>query len=207
MKGHKTLSGVSIQDYYGQRFQKFGGDVRTLWNSQQSQVGRFHVLTEIGDLSGSRILDVGCGFGDFQEYLRAQNIWVDYTGIDIQPDILAEAQHKHPEVNFEQVDLMDCSPLTKFDYVFASGIFALKMTNQQEYVQAILSRMFALANKGVAVNFLSTYTTGNLDQDSFHVAPQDILSLALSITRRVVLRHDYRDNDFSLYLYPHDRSL
>lgn len=33
------------------------------WGSAESQARRFEVFLDIGDLSGSRVLDVGCGRG------------------------------------------------------------------------------------------------------------------------------------------------
>jgi len=202
MNARNLQGGVSVQEYYTKRFGQFGGDVRTLWNNQKSQEDRFHILAEVGALDGARVLDVGCGFGDFLDFLQAQTCGVQYTGIDAHPEILLEAKQRHAGHTFEQMDVLEFLPQTKFDFVFGSGIFGLKMVDQHGYVKDLLSHMFWLSEKGLAVNFLSSYTTGKKDKDSYHVEPQEVLSLALSITPRVVLRHDYRDNDFTLYLYP-----
>ena len=206
MTKHVMHSGFLTQDYYGERFDKFGDDVRTLWNSQKSQEDRFRILAEIGSLHGSRVLDVGCGFGDFYGFLKAKGIMVEYTGIDMQPGILEEAKRRYTGVKFERVDLLEFAGSEPFDYVFASGIFGLKMTDQYAYLKSMMVRLLSLAQKGLAVNFLSGYTTGEKDPDSFYAEPSDLLALALSMTRRVILRHDYRDNDCTLYCYPQQNS-
>ena len=207
MNSHQTLAGGSVQHFYDGRFGQYGVDVRTLWNSRKSQEERFHMLSGVGSLEHARILDVGCGFGDFFDFLKAQSIEVTYTGIDVQPDILEEAKRRNPENTFQRIDVLEFFPQAKFDFVFASGIFALKMENQLDFVKDMLAHMFWLSEKGLAVNFLSSYTTGEKDKDSYFVDPQEILGLALSITPRVVVRHDYRDNDFTAYLFPNPHAM
>ena len=43
----------------------------------------FDVLTQIGIVDGSSVLDVGCGFADYFDYANELGINIHYTGIDI----------------------------------------------------------------------------------------------------------------------------
>ena len=43
---------------------------------------------------GDKVLDVGCGFGDFADYLARQDKAVQFTGIDVSEELLLEGR-KH----------------------------------------------------------------------------------------------------------------
>src|SRR5262249_15240883 len=114
-------------DYYTRLVQRYGIDSRAIdWGSAQSQQLRFEVLANVGGLRGTRILDVGCGLGDLLTWLGANQIEVDYTGIDITPEMINIAQGRFPRGRFLKggLDTLGESELGRFDYVFASGIFA-----------------------------------------------------------------------------------
>jgi len=64
----------------------------------------------------------------------------------------------------------------------------------------MLRRMMDMAHRGVSVNFLSARTPNPLDPRSHYANPEETLARALGLTRNVVLRHDYKPNDFTIYL-------
>lgn len=186
------------------RLTKYGEDVRAVgWSSVESQETRARVISEIGDLSNKSILDVGCGFGDLYTFLKRLGIYPGkYVGIDINPKIIEVAKRRLPKVKFEVGDVMDSLLQDKFDFVVASGIFGLKTPNWQYVVEKQLSKMYDLCEIGVVVNFLSYYTTGKKFADSHYANPADILEFVFrNLSNRVVLRHDYRPNDFTVYVY------
>ena len=73
----------------------------------------FDVLLSGGVTSGESVLDVGCGFADLYHYMRSKGVKVDYTGIDLSPDMIEAAKGKTPEVNLFQGDLFDFEPPAK----------------------------------------------------------------------------------------------
>ncbi len=92
-----------------------------------------------------------------------------------------------------------------FDCVIASGVFSFQLedADQYAYIQAALERMLELCKVGVAVDFLSDRV--NYRQDHcFHAQPERVLELALGLTRRVRLRHDYLPFEFSVALFKDD---
>jgi hypothetical protein len=73
-------------------------------------------------------------------------------------------------------------------------------------MRAMLSKMFAAANKGVAVNFLSSYV--NFERPhNYHHSPEAVFTYARNLTRWVTLRHDYPLWEFSIYLYKESQGL
>ena len=174
------------------------------WGSFESQKKRFEVLSEIGDLNNSSILDIGCGTGAFYKYLN--NIYqdIDYTGIDINENMVKIAMENFSGVTFFCTDILNKVENKirnrKFDYVFLSGALNLSINSHEVIVNDMMRKMFDLSIKGVALNFLSIhadfFSAGECYSD-----PEKILSTALMIDRKVTLRHDYMPHDFTVYIF------
>ena len=176
---------------------------RVGWGSVDSQEKRFRVLTEIGNLDNDSILDVGCGLGAYFDYVHKMHSNLSYTGIDINLNMIQEAQQRYSDIEFIHTNIIaDTHALNdrKFDYVFLSGALNLSADKHHDTIKSIMKEMFVLAKKGVAINFLSVFSD-YLTPGEYYCSPEDILQLAFSITKKVALRHDYMPHDFTIYLY------
>lgn len=191
------------RDFYNARFLSHGIAPQSLaWSGETTQYLRFSILASIADLQGCRILDIGCGLGDFYLWLRGRGITVHYTGIDMSPDFIRASKERFGDAHFLEMDFMgDPFPgIGDFDYVFASGIFFLRKTEPMKYMELAVERMFSLAKKGVAFNSLSTW--GDLHgQDDFEADPLEVLGFCRKLARQLAFRHDYHARDFSIFLY------
>lgn len=186
---------------YGDRYRQFGYDCRTLgWSSRESQQLRFKVLQEIGNLDGRRILDVGCGFGDFYDFLRAQGLRFDYTGYDISQELIDEARRKFPEAGFHVRNINDVEGADEFDYVVASGLLNLKVRDNWNFLKTALRKMYGLSRLGTAVNMMTDYVDYEVE-DLYYYNPEKTFGYCKSLTRYVTLRHDYPLYEFTVYLY------
>lgn len=190
-----------IVERYNERLRRYGFDPRTLGWFKGRQRLRFHVLSEIGDLNGSSVLDVGCGFGDLYGFLTGRGLKTEYTGIDINPKFIEIAEKTYREAHFEVKDVMAMEK--SFDWVLASGLFEFKVS-EEGYVQKVLKKMFEISNKGVAANFMSSYVDFK-QEDAYYADPEEIFSFCKTLTRRITLRHDYMPFEFSIYIYKDDR--
>ncbi len=203
LRGQLAAYKRSYVDHFRRRLATYGEDVRALWNSSASQRTRFEVLCAVGGLSGRSVLDVGCGFGDLITYLQeAGTPPATYCGIDLSPEMIEIARKQHPGARLECRDLDEQPfPDGSYDFLLGSGLFFLPHPLWKEYVSQIVARMFACCRVAVAVNFLSVYSAAK-DRESHYARPSDVLGdLQQAITPRIVLRHDYRVNDFTVYLY------
>lgn len=192
---------------YQQLFNEHGISHKTLdWGSQEGQHLRFKILSEIGNLNGKSILDVGCGLGDFHGWLVDHNIKADYTGIDLTPALVEQARKSHPGLTFIQGSILDESVLVRrqFDFVFASGIFATYKVGANSWQEGAVARMWNLATEGVAFNTLSSWASDQ-DADEYYAEPGEVLNACRKLTRWVVLRHDYHPRDFTVYLLKEQR--
>jgi 2-polyprenyl-3-methyl-5-hydroxy-6-metoxy-1,4-benzoquinol methylase len=67
-------------------------------------------------LIAGRILDVGCHDGPLCEFVPADR----YVGVDVDEDVLAEAQRTHPEHRFMHVDAIDAD--ARFDTLVSLAV-------------------------------------------------------------------------------------
>ena len=163
---------------------------------------RYKILKEIGVSDGDRILDVGCGTGNFLSYLDRSFRDIHYTGIDIVPEFVGHCRKKFPPHKFYHTDLLNFKPSGRFDYVIASQSFNNRFKNLSNYayVRKVLRRAYELADKGVAMDFV-THFVDFKERHLFYYDPTVIFTEAKKITKRVTLRHDYPLYEFCVYLY------
>ncbi len=167
------------------------------WESEALQLLRFKILCEISPLLfSSSILDVGSGLGHLVDYLTNQNYTGQYKGIDICAQMVQLAKKRYPIFTFENNDL-DSIKNNSFDFVLASGIFAFVDYTQS---QLIIQKLYSKANKGIAFNCLSVYESDK-KKGLFYCNPNDIFDICKRLTPYVTLRHDYLENDFTIYMY------
>lgn len=188
---------------YNERLKKYGYDPKTLGWLKSRQTVRFEILSEIGDLNNCSILDIGCGFGDFYGFLIKKGLNVEYTGYDINPNLIKIAREVYPIARFEVKDIEE--EVNKvFDWVFSSGVFNFRLSDNEGFIRSMLRRMFQLSKKGVAADFMSTYVDFK-NGEAYYAKPEDIFSFCKTLSKRVSLRHDYMPFEFCVYIYKNDR--
>ena len=192
----------AIINRYNERLKIYGYDPRALGWFKGRQPIRFKVLSEIGDLNDCSLLDVGCGFGDLYGFMTKKGLNIEYTGVDINPDLIKIAKEIYPVAHFEGKDVGE-EELDNFDWVFASGLFEFKVPDD-EYVKNMLKRMHEICNKGVTVDFISNYVDFE-NENAYYASPEEIFSFCKTLSKRVTLRHDYMPFEFCIYIYKDDR--
>ncbi len=197
----------TVEDFFRLHVQLFGNDWRALgWQSRQTQYRRFAVLAQVGPLEHTRVLDVGCGLGDLYDYLRRHRIPVDYTGYDLLPEMIERARKRFPRLRFEVRDVLQGLGPERFDYILSSGAFNVNFGDNLRAVRQVMRQMVQQAERGVAINFLKWTPGASRDPVFQYYNPQAMLTFAQTLCERVRLREGYLPNDFTLYLYPDERT-
>jgi len=176
------------------------------WAGPDSQRLRFEVLTRHLDLAGKSLLDVGCGLGDLAAFLDKLGIDVDYTGVDVVPEMLARAGQANPGRRFECLDifaettgqvLATLGVSEPFDIVFCSGALNLNLGNNLRFLPRAMESMLRLTRQWMVVNFLHTRLLQR-DEIYFNYNPAEVIEILQPLCRDIQLVDDYLDNDFSL---------
>jgi SAM-dependent methyltransferase len=190
--------------WYRDHVRRFGYGYKALgYGRRASQEKRFNAALALGALHGRSLLDMGCGFGDFLAFLNARGVHPRYTGVDICPPMIERCKRRFgdSDARFHIGDALDWEPEEgSYDFVFASGIFGYAARGTRARLQATVEHLFALADTGLAVNFLSGCAPRR-SPGRLYVYPWDMLQLALGMTPAVRLDHAYLPNDFTLCLY------
>lgn len=163
------------------------------WDSKESQQKRFEQFLKIGDLNGKSILDVGCGLGDFFVFLKKNGIDCKCTGFDIVPGLLDIAKENYPDANYRLVNLALTPLKEKFDYVFASGIFAF---GDLVFFKKMMKQIFNASKNASAINIFLT------KESNFFCLPSKIVVpyCKANFTDKVDLIDDYLNDDYTLFL-------
>lgn len=188
---------------YSKRLKKLGPVVEALgWRDATQQKLRFQIINEcIVWCENLSILDVGCGYGDLYEYLRGKNKSLIYEGCDISPEIITVARQLRPNITFNICDVRDevYSGQT-FDYVCISGIFNFKISDNTRFLHETISTAYSLCKKGVIVN-MTTDKVDYKDASLHYYNPGLVIDFCSSLTRKMIMRHEYPLFEFTLALY------
>jgi len=194
-------------NFYSSLLKKFGQNYNSLnWGSKSSQFKRFEVLASVGINTKDKILDLGCGLGDFYSWLSENIPFVDYHGIDLTYEMVKETRKRYPELLIENKTIFEIdAEKPVYDYIVASGIFYLRKDEPYEYMMKTIGKMFQLCKKGIAFNSLSSWSK-EYSKNEFYADPLEIVAeIKNKFTSKIILRHDYHPNDFSIYMYKEEK--
>jgi SAM-dependent methyltransferase len=189
---------------YNKRLALYGYDPKTLGWTKGKQEIRFNTLTQIGNFSNSSILDVGCGFGDLYGFLKKRGLTFDYTGVDLNSALISIGHKKYPDATLIAMEFEDEVLDREYDWIVCSGMFNHRMKNNIRFIKNNLRKMFQMSIKGVAADFISSYVNFRYD-DVYYAHPETIIRFSKSLSRRIILRHDYLPFEFCVYIYRSDQ--
>ena len=192
-----------VKDFFNKLVEKHGYSPKSLaYSGEKSQKIKFNIVTEVGIEDNCSVLDVGCGFGDYFNYLKQRGIKnVKYCGIDISNKIVDFAKEKNSLANVIQGNVLDLSDDEKYDYVISLGFNCVKTGTNWETLTQVLDKMWKLSKKGIAYNAVSTFSETS-PRKIYFVSPAKVIDYIMNnLTYKVVFRHDYMPHDFTIFAY------
>lgn len=183
---------------YDLRFKDYGISPITLgWDTRKHQFIRFKTATTRVDFSSKMILDVGCGFSDFYEFLIKNNINIKkYKGIDINYKLIEVAKKRFPENKYEVRNiLLDNYKIKQADIIIMFGLlnFKLKKINNLAFSEKMIKAAWAITKETLIIDFLSSKITKDYPKEDlvYYHKPADVLKISLKLSSNVLMVHDY----------------
>ncbi|XSC45892.1 class I SAM-dependent methyltransferase [Bradyrhizobium sp. RDT10] len=149
------------------------------------------------------LLDLGCGFGDFFRFLRAEGHRGRYIGYDIAPDMIAEALRLHGQ-GADRQWRVGAQPEEGADFAIASGILNVKgdapVEVWERYVLETIDILAHVGRRGFAFNVLSLSSDPERRAANLYYADASkMLSYCLGrYGRSVALLQDYGLYEFTV---------
>ena len=188
-----TMPRINNDKFYKSALKKYGATAKGLnWHDEYSQVRRFEVILEMikDDIKGASIIDAGCGFGDFYEFVKDYKL--SYTGYDV----VAENVKIAKERTNQKIVLKDIlkDSLEEADFYIASGSMNI-LSRFETFL--FIERCFEMSKKGFVFNL----PYGKDESKSFnYFLPQEIKHFTKKFECEVTTKSGYLPNDFTVFL-------
>lgn len=200
---------------YTNRFKSYNYDVRTLgWGSVDQQYYRFVQTISSGfDFTNKSILDIGCGFGDYYNFLQEERINVgSYEGWDINQDLIGEAKRRYEQesnVVFRVNNIFETKREVISDIGVMLGVLNFNLKDSYDnykYSKIVIKNALELVNDLLIVDFLSTNLDKSYPKEDFvfYHRPDEMLNYAFSLSQNIVLKHNYApipQKEFMLFIF------
>lgn len=205
-----------LQKHYQNTYKQFGASSQGVdwgnkeWAAFLRQNKMLDVIPEKSIESNKRLslLDVGCGYGSLAEIIKDKGFNLNYTGIDVVPEMITDAQKRNPIFNFICGDFLDIE-IPHYDFVICNGILTQKTNvstlEMNKYCQDMIRKMFELCNIGIAFNTMSTYV--NFQKDNlFYKNPSELMAWCMSeISPAIKIDCAYELwYEYTVYIYKQD---
>jgi SAM-dependent methyltransferase len=193
-----------VTSYYSSKLAACGPTSRGVdWNGMASHELRHRQFLRLldGDREAS-VLDLGCGYGDFYRFLRAEGYHGAFTGYDVVPGMIAEALRLHADEGCRW--RVGGEPSEPADFAIASGIFNVRgsvpVAAWTQYVHQTIDILAASSNRGFAFNILSLSSDPERRATHLYYADAaEMLSHCLKrFGRSVALLQDYGLFEFTV---------
>jgi SAM-dependent methyltransferase len=206
---------AALKDHYSGTFAEHGATARGVdWGRDADLALRYDKMLSViepssgsdnGSSHGISLLDVGCGYGGLFGHARKRDVAIDYTGIDVVPQMIEHAKETFPTARFACRDVFDDALSERFDYVVCNGILTQKLTTSiremDVYAQEMIKRLFELCRRGVAFNLMTNKVNFMVD-NLYYRSPVELLSFCFAeVTDRIKIDHSYKLYDYTVYLY------
>ena len=184
---------IDSEKFYLASIEKYGVNAKGVnWVSQETQELRFDIILDMLPKNINTLVDAGCGFGDFYQYLQNKNIqYTKYIGIDSLHKMCTIASKNTKQ----EIILADITKdkLPFAEYYICSG--AMNILNTFE-THLFIKNCLQSSQKAFIFNILN----GSKESDTFnYFSIEKIEKIAKDLNvNRIEIRDDYMQNDVTV---------
>ena len=108
------------------------------------------IREHLGDLTGKRVLDIGCGKGRFLRVFREQDPGAEYWGLDISPEML---RFVPPEIHARQGSMTELP----FEDAFFDAAYATESLEHAVEIARAIAEMCRVVKPGGRIAIIDKY--------------------------------------------------
>jgi len=170
------------------------------WRNKHDQQVRFKILAGIADLNGKTVMDAGCGHADLYPFLKDRYPQLaHYCGIEQITELADKAilQYGHlPDITFITRNFLHAH-LPICDYVLVSGSLNYG-SSVNGFIYDAIEKLYSHCTAALGFNLLRY-----IPADGTLVAydPDDIVSFCKTLSQNIILKMDYDEADFTIFIY------
>ena len=195
-------------DYYKNLYEIHGKSNKSIgWNRDNQKLRFKSLISQLYSLRGlGHVIDIGAGFADFYFFLINCRVPFDkYTGFEIVEPFYEIASKKLYKLNNASIlndDFLDF--IGNADTIVASGIFGMGSgsdLDMLDYVDKVVGKSCSVANKAIALNFLSANSTIKSSDKSFQPNIKILVDIVSRHSKRYLFDHSYSPYEFTLTIF------
>jgi len=151
--------------------------------------------------------DVGCGLCHLYEYIKKAypDKSINYSGSEITSEFVDYCRKNYPTNQFYYRDLSERAFDERYDYlVFGGTFYHLVDTTEKNfdiYMKKMIVKAFAMCNRGLAFNFITSYVQYRYDGLFYAKVPNIIDFVANNMSRFFSIDHAYPLYEYTVYIY------
>ena len=163
-------------------------------------------IYEAGIGDNDSVLDIGCGVAHLYKFLKMGGWNGKYLGVDPNKkaiDMIDENIISNEDINTVHGTIEDLPDFMKYDWVIASGVFNLGLTENLTF--SIIHNMISHANKGIIFNMLQAPYPDSKYEAYY---PDYVKNKLLKYENdRIEIIEDYMGDDaeFTVYFYKENK--
>jgi len=142
------------------------------------------------------------------DHAKSRQIAIDYTGIDLIPEMIDHASTNHPDARFTVGDIFTLTESQSFDYAVCNGILTLKLEtsilDMDQFARRLIRQMFSIVRRGMAFNMMSSRVNFMAPHLSYKNPLEMIAFCSMELSRRFRLDHAYPRYEYTVYVYRDD---
>jgi len=184
---------IDSEKFYLSSIKKYGINAQGVhWISKESQELRFDIILDMLPTKINTLVDAGCGFGDFYQYLQHKNIQCKkYTGIDSLHKMCSIAS-KNTQQEIILADIIK-DPLPFAEYYICSG--AMNILNSFE-THLFIKNCLQSSQKAFIFNILHGPKQSET-YNYFSIKKIEKIAKELHVDK-IEIRNDYMQNDMTV---------
>jgi len=197
---------LKIAKHYDECFKKHGdSNLGVDWPNHEDTLIRHEVMSNMIKTNNATILDFGCGLGHFYEFIKSNNLPIQYSGLDINESFVNACKAKYPYLNFYHIDILQNNNIPNFDYIICNGTFTekrdLTQNEMMEFFTSTIKELWSKCNTGLAFNLMSKHVDWE-KEELFHVSLDELgWFLKNNLSRNFIIRNDYKLYEYTTYVY------